>query len=70
MRSFRGRNRRRGHKGTVRITKTPKGVKRPAGITESARPIRAPANARRRAGQRAGRYRWLMQVFRLLARLR
>ena len=70
MRSFRGRYRRRSRTGTVRITKAQKGVKRAAGITESARPIRAPANAKRHAAQRAGQYRWLMQVFRLLARLR
>ena len=66
MRSFRGRYRRRSRKGTVRITTAQKGVKRAAGITESARPVRTPANAKRHAGQ----YRWLMQALRLLARLR
>ena len=70
MRSFRGRYRRRSRKGTMNITNARKGVKRPAGITESARPLRKPAHARRHAAQRAGRYRGLMQILRLLARLR
>jgi hypothetical protein len=70
MRSYRGRYRRRSRKGTVRITKAQKGVKRAAGIAESARPFRTPAYAKGRPFQRAGQYRGLMQLFRLFARLR
>ncbi len=70
MRSFRGRNRRHSRKRAVRITNTKKGLKRTAGITESARPLLMPAHAKRHAVQRAGRYRGIMLLLRLLARLR
>jgi hypothetical protein len=70
MSRFHKRHRRSIRKSAVGVTKVMKGVKRAAGITEGARPIRAPANARRRALQRAGQYRALMQLLRLLARLR
>lgn len=70
MRGFRLRSRRPSRKTALSVTKAKKGVKRAAGITEAARPIRAPRKVKRHAVRRAGRYRGLMQFFRLLARLR
>lgn len=65
------RHARRPHRNTAReVTRAMKGIKRAAGITEAARPIRAPAHAKGRSVQWTGRYRGLMQVLRLLARLR
>jgi hypothetical protein len=70
MPRFHKRHRRPSRRRAAGVTRAMKGVKRAAGITEDARPIRAPAHTKRRAVQRAGRYRALMQVLRLLARLR
>lgn len=70
MRGFRLRSRRHSRKTALGVTKAKKGVKRAAGITEAARPIRAPRKAQRHAVRQAGQYRALMQFFRLLARLR
>jgi hypothetical protein len=70
MPRFHRRHRRPTRKAGVSVTRAVKGVKRAAGISEDARPIRAPAHAKRRAVRPAGSYRVLMQVLRLLARLR
>jgi hypothetical protein len=70
MPRFHRRHRRHSRKTAMGVTWAMKGVKRAAGITADARPIRAPRNARRRAVRRAGQYRGLMQLLRLLARLR
>ena len=70
MPHFHRRARRSRRKPGGGVTGAMKGVKRAAGISEAARPIRAPRNGKRRTLQWAGRYRGLMQLFRLLARLR
>jgi hypothetical protein len=70
MPHFHRRDRRTLRKTAGGVTRAMKGVKRAAGISEAARPIRAPRNGKRHALHWAGRYRGLMQLFRLLARLR
>lgn len=57
-------------KSAMKSTRTMKGVKKAAGITEAAHPSHAPRIAKRQTARWAEKYRGLMQVLRLLGRLR
>lgn len=70
MPRFHRRHHRPNRKSAVGSTRAMKGLKKAVSITEAARPSRAPRIAKRHAALWAGKYRGLMQVLRLLARLR
>ena len=69
MPGFYARSRRPNLKTAGGATRAKQDIKRGAGIPQAARPIHAPARAKRHAKGHAGYYRGLMQVLRLLARL-
>lgn len=69
MSGFYARYRRPSFKTAEGVTRAKQGIKRGAGIPQAARPIHAPARAKRHAKGHTGYYRGLMQVLRLLARL-